>query len=78
MAKGFWTLIEELGPSTPEGGDVEWSASVATISTWLKSKGLSVTHEQIQKELDAAGTNYPNWTLSVERDGGRYRFSQVK
>lgn len=78
MKKGFWTLIEELGPSLPDDGDIEWSASLSTITDWLSTNGLPMAPETVTMALDSAAEWNPGWPWDVTREGERYRFRPAK
>ena len=78
MKKGFWTLLDELGPSLPEGGDIEWTASLDTIVAWLISHGFEASRGIVETELASAGERNPGWPWKVTRVGERYRFEPLQ
>jgi hypothetical protein len=71
----FWTLLEELGPTLPLGGDVEWSATLETIVRWMKTRGLQVSEGTVETALESAERWNPGWGWSVEKRGDWYRFT---
>jgi hypothetical protein len=77
MTKGFWTLLDELGPSLPEGGDIEWTATLDTIMIWLNSCGFRANKGIVETALDSAAQWNPGWPWRVERTGDRYRFTPL-
>jgi hypothetical protein len=74
MAKGFWSVIKDLGPQLPEGADVEWSASDDTLLEVLRASGVEVTKHAMEVALSAAPLPGTHWPWRVEKVGSRYRF----
>lgn len=77
MNRGFWTLLEELGPRLPPGGDVVWIASLETIVRWLRSQGLEINETAVESALASASQWNPGWPWTVERHGDQFRFTQA-
>ena len=74
--QSFWTLIDELGPSLPFGGDIAWTVSLDTIMQWLNAHDVELTEATVEVALGAAAWE-PGWQWSVESAVGAYRSRSV-
>lgn len=76
-ARGFWTILEEVAPSTPERQIWRFSTRASDLATVVRAHGLpSASEEFLMDRLQAAAQECPNfaWEVSVDRDTGVIEF----
>jgi len=71
----FWTLIDELAPNLPLGGDITWTVSLETVMRWLHSQGLRIPETSVESALESAADWNPGWPWTVQRRGTSFAFS---
>ncbi len=70
LTAGFWTILERLGASRPEG-KAHWSVSESDLLRMLHEEGSPVSRDQMVSRLADVSPDFP-WDVTV-RDG-HYRF----
>ena len=77
MTKGFWGLLEDMAPSLPEEGFLDWTASVDAIRSYLRSRELECPARIVETALESADQWNPGFPWAVERtDEDLYKFSR--
>jgi hypothetical protein len=73
MKKGFWTHVQEIGPSIPGVGTVrcQWSITVADLRDELQARGLSINAELLRDLLLQSNEHCPGfpWAVTQLEDG---------
>lgn len=73
MRKGFWTHVQEIGPSLPGVGTVQcqWSITVADLRDELQARGLSINAELLRDLLLHSHDHCPGfpWAVTQQGDG---------
>jgi len=77
MQKGFWTHVQEIGPSLPGVGTVhcQWSIAVADLQSELHGRGLDIGGEMLRDLLLHSKEHCPGFPWVVtQQDGGSLVF----
>jgi hypothetical protein len=67
--KGFWVLLDEMGPQLPDGTQLPWSAEVSTIAATLRAVGFPAIDANVALALvrvsgnDALGEDF-DWKIT--------------
>ena len=72
MSKGFWTHIQEIGPSLPGVGTVQcqWSVTAAALQAELQARGLHIGAGMLQDLLLNSSEHCPGFPWVVTQHHG--------
>ena len=73
MRKGFWTHVQEIGPSLPGVGTVQcqWSITVAALRAELQARGLPIGADVLCDLLLHTDEHCPGFPWVVtQQEGG--------
>lgn len=73
--RGFWSLLEELGPRHPARGQLDWTASLDALQAGLETLGFTRPASEIECALENGAKWNPGFPWHIEKlSEGRYRF----
>ena len=78
MKKGLWGVLEDLVPSQPDIGQVNWNVTVKDLLLLLKARGLSISATKLEIVFENSQTWNPGFPWDVAIEDGSVRFTQKR